>query len=193
MQLLLSPVVAMLALFLFGIAIPLVEEAFKTLAGGVAARWSRPQPARAFLWGVAGGAGFALAENVFNGALGGVETWPLAALARLAATVMHCATGGLVGWGWGQFWTARRPRRFLASYLAAVAVHGLWNGVTVILVLLSAGTVMYEGDALWGLLGGAGAVALLGLLALLAAASVGWLVFAVRRLAAQGSGEEGQS
>ena len=41
----------------------------------------RPGPARALLWGVAGGAGFALAENLFNGALGGTEGWAPGAVA----------------------------------------------------------------------------------------------------------------
>ena len=101
-RLLLSPVVAISVLGMLSILVPLIEEGFKTLAAGVVARWTKPHPARAFLWGVASGAGFALAENLFNGALGGGEAWAMGAVTRLGATVMHCATGGLVGWGWGE-------------------------------------------------------------------------------------------
>ena len=56
---LLSPVIVVSMIGLFSIPVPLVEEIFKTLAAGVVARWVRPRAGRAFLWGVAGGAGFA--------------------------------------------------------------------------------------------------------------------------------------
>lgn len=185
LQLLLSPPVAILGLGLFCVPVPLIEETFKTLAAGVVARWVRPHPARAFLWGVAGGAGFALGENLFNGALGGAGGWTLAAGARFGATMMHCFTGGLTGWGWGQLWTARRPKRMLASYAAAVGIHSLWNAITVGVVLLSASAAVYEGDGSRLSLAGLGALALLGLLGALAVTSAFALVLAGRRLAAE--------
>jgi RsiW-degrading membrane proteinase PrsW (M82 family) len=181
---LLSPAVALSLLGLFSIPVPLIEEAFKTLAAGVVARWVRPQPARAFLWGVAAGAGFALTENLFNGALGGAESWALGVLARLAATVMHCLTGGLVGWGWGQLWTARRPLRLLGSYAAAVTVHGLWNAAAVGTVLLSARAYAHEGGPFQLAPLGLGMVMLIGLLGLLTVTSIFALPLAGRGLAA---------
>lgn len=185
LRLLLSPAIAISALGLFSIPVPLIEEAFKTLAAGVVARWVRPHPARAFLWGVAGGAGFALTENLCNGALGGVETWAPGAVARFGVTIMHCLTGGLVGWGWGQLWTARRPLRLLASYVAAVTVHGLWNAATVGLMLLSANTLAHAGDGFGLALAGLGALALLGLLGLLTVAFMVALPLVGCRLAAR--------
>ena len=185
-----SPAVAISALFLFTIPAPLAEETFKTLAAGVAARWIRPRPARAFLWGVAGGAGFSLAENLFNGALGGAESWVLGAIARFGATVMHCATAGLVGWGWGQLWTARRPRRLLGSYAAAVVIHSLWNAAAVGAVLLSVSSLAREGDELWLAFTGCGTLTFLALLALLTGVSVVALQGAGRKLAADAQGPQ---
>jgi RsiW-degrading membrane proteinase PrsW (M82 family) len=181
---LLSPAVAIPVLVLFAIPVPLIEEACKTLAAGVVARWIRPHPARAFLWGVAGGAGFALAENLFSGALGGAEGWALGAVARFGATVMHCLTAGLVGWGWGQLWTAGRPLRLLGSYLVAVAIHGLWNAAAVGAALLSASASAHEGDEFWLTITSFGTLACLGLLGLLTAAFYLVLPVAGRRLAA---------
>ncbi len=176
LKLLLSPAVAISILGMFSVPVPLVEEFFKTMAAGVAFRWMRPRPERAFLWGVAGGAGFALVENLFNGALGSAQGWALGAMSRVAATTMHCFTGGLVGWGWGQLWTARRPLRLLGSYVVAVTVHGLWNAAAVGIALLGACAWVYEGDDGWIALAGLGILALAGLLGLL----VGGFLFALR-------------
>lgn len=93
--------------------------------------WARPHPARAFAWGVAAGAGFALAENLFNGAVGGVEGWAIGAVTRVGATTMHCFVSGLVGWGWGQLWSSRRPLRLLGALAAAMIIHGVWNAAAV--------------------------------------------------------------
>jgi hypothetical protein len=184
LRLLLSPIVAISLLGMFSIPVPLIEEAFKTLAVGMAARWVRPCPARAFLWGVAGGAGFALAENLFNGALGGAGGWALGVMARFGATVMHCFTGGLVGWGWGQLWAARRPLRLLGSYAAAVTIHALWNAAAVGVVLLSASAWAHEGDDLWLALTGLGTLMLIGLLGSLAVVFIFALPLAGRMLVA---------
>jgi RsiW-degrading membrane proteinase PrsW (M82 family) len=185
LELLLKPVVAISVLGMFTIPVPLIEEACKTLVIGIAARWVRPNPARAFLWGVAGGAGFALVENLFNGALGGAEGWAPGALARFGATVMHCVTGGLVGWGWGQLWTARRPLRLLGAYTAAVAIHGLWNAAAVGAVLLSAIAWAHSESELWLALAGVGMLTLIVLLGLLTVAFIFALPLGGRRLADQ--------
>jgi RsiW-degrading membrane proteinase PrsW (M82 family) len=184
-ELLLSPPAAVATLGMFAIPIPLIEEAFKTLAAGVVARWVRPHPARAFLWGVAAGAGFALVENVFNGALGGAEGWSIGAVARLGATLMHCATGGLVGWGWGQLWTKRRPLRLAGSYVGAVLIHGAWNAITVSAVLLSASALIHDGNSMWLPVTGVGTLASIGLIGLLTAACALAIPLAGRKLAAE--------
>jgi len=185
LELLLSPVIACSVLGMFSIPVPLIEEAFKTLATGVVARWVRPCPARAFLWGVAGGAGFALVENLFNGALGGAEGWAPGAVARLGATTMHCATGGLVGWGWGQLWTERRPLRLLGSYVAATVIHGVWNAATVSAALLSVGALAHEDDRVWLAITGLGILVVVGLLGVLTVSFVCTLPLVGRKLATE--------
>jgi hypothetical protein len=180
---LLSPVIAISTLVIFAIIVPLVEEAFKVLAAGVMAHWIRPYPARAFLWGVASGAGFALVENLFNGTLGGVEGWAAVAVSRFGATAMHCFTGGLVGWGWGQLWREQRPFRLVGSYAAAVTIHGVWNGAAVGVVLLGASTLARAGDKVWYALAGVGTLALVGMLGLLTVAFILALSLAGRKLA----------
>ena len=184
-ELLLSPPAAVAALGIFAIPIPLIEEAFKTLAAGVVARWARPHPARAFLWGVGAGAGFALVENVFNGALGGAEGWPVGAVARLGATLMHCATGGLVGWGWGQLWAKRRPLRLVGSYAGAVFIHGVWNAITVSAVLLSASALIHDGNSIWLPVTSLGTLTSIGLIGLLTVACALAIPLAGRKLAAE--------
>jgi hypothetical protein len=193
LNLLLSPAVAISVLGVLSIPVPLVEEAFKTLTGGMVARWIRPHPARAFLWGVAGGAGFALVENLFSGALGGVESWAAGAIARFGTTAMHCITGGLIGWAWGQLWTARRPLRLLGAYAAAVAIHGLWNAAAAGALLLGAAAVIHEANELLIVLAGLGISAFLGMLGLLTVAFVVGLYLAGRRLAAQAEPPQGEA
>jgi hypothetical protein len=184
-RLLVTPSIAFSVVGMFAIPVPVIEEAFKTLASGVVGRWVRPRPARAFLWGVAGGAGFSLAENLLNGALGGADPWAFGTLARLGATVMHCATGGLVGWGWGQLWTARRVRHLIGAYAAAVAIHGLWNAAATGTVILSASALEHEGNALLSSLMGLGMLALLAWLGLLGVTFLVALILAGRRLASE--------
>jgi len=107
------------------IVAPAAEEALKGM-GVLFLGYRRPTRAQAFAWGVAGGAGFALAEGLFNGALG-LQSWGFTAFARAAAAVLHATGGGLTGLGWQSLLATRRPGRFLGFYLFAVALHGLWN------------------------------------------------------------------
>jgi hypothetical protein len=172
---LLSPPVAISVLGTLSIPVPLIEETVKTLASGVVARWVRPNTARAFLWGVAGGAGFALVENLFNGALGGAEAWVMGAVARFGATMMHCVTGGLVGWGWGQLWTERRAWRLLGSFVAAVVIHGVWNAITVSAVLLSASTFLHTDGNVWRIGASLGMLTVLGVLTVTFIFALSWV------------------
>ncbi|RME31064.1 MAG: PrsW family intramembrane metalloprotease [Thermoflexia bacterium] len=112
---------------------PFVEEGTKTLAVGIAGLWLRPGPARAFLLGAASGAGFALAENLLNSGLFSY-LWDGGILARLAATVMHTATGALMGWGWGQWWSERRYLRLPLAFIGAFGTHALWNSAAGVLL-----------------------------------------------------------
>ena len=144
--------------------------------------WVRPSPARAFFLGLASGAGFALAENLLNGAVIG-ELWGPGIISRLGATIMHCATGGLMGWGWGQLWTQRRPARLGLAFLGSVGLHGLWNGLAVGAAVSGLFTssqlddMVVTGTALLVIL------ALVAVLGFLALAALGGLLWAARTLA----------
>jgi len=118
------PVLIALGIIVLVIA-PMVEEIFKSL-GVVLMSYRRPSQAQAFLWGLAGGAGFALAESLFNGAAS-LETWAGVAIMRVGATAMHCLGGGLMGLGWYYLFATRHPWRLLGAYAAGVSLHSLWN------------------------------------------------------------------
>jgi RsiW-degrading membrane proteinase PrsW (M82 family) len=176
----LTPSLVLIGLLVVGGLVPLIEEVTKTLGVGLAGAWLRPSPARAFLLGVASGAGFALAENILNGFFVG-PTWGPGVLARLAATVMHCATGGLMGWGWGQWWTGR-PWRLPLAFVGAVTLHSLWNSCAAGLVLLGLSVLTRADDLVWTGVAGLLMLTLLGLLFLLACAVAAALLWASHRL-----------
>lgn len=183
-DLLLSPAVILPLFSIMCILVPLVEEAFKTLAGAVAGYWIRPHPGRAFLWGVAAGAGFALAENLLNGAAGGTESWAPVAVARVGTTAMHCLASGILGWGWGQLWTARRPLHLLGAYAAAVTLHSLWNALAVSMAY--AGVIASaQSDVIWSSVSGFAAIAIIAIMGLLTISFLVALSLIARRLAAQ--------
>jgi len=176
-----TPSLVLVALMLIGGLVPLVEEVTKTLGVGLAGLWLRPSPARAFLLGVASGAGFALAENMLNSLFVG-PTWGPGILARLAATVMHCATGGLMGWGWGQWWAGRRPWRLPLALGSAVILHSLWNSCAVGLVLSGLMALARADNLVWTGMVGLLMLALLAIQFLLVCAVAVALLWASHRL-----------
>lgn len=139
---LLSPViVAALLVFVAGI-IPLIEEGVKAVGVGVMS-YRRPLLSQTFLWGLAAGAGFALVEGLLNTA-SGLEAWAPVILLRLGATLLHCFTGALMGLAWYVILARRRWAYALGLYAASVAIHSLWNALSVGMALLSLQTL--EGD-----------------------------------------------
>lgn len=178
---LITPTVVLGALGFVAVATPLMEEAVKTLWIGVAGIWLRPTPARAFLLGVASGAGFALVENVLNSAFL-TSFWTVGVFSRLAATFMHCATGGLMGWGWGQLWTERRFWRWLLASAGAVVLHGVWNGLVVGVVASGLEAAGRPEDLAAVTTSGLAATAMLLTLLLLAGATLAGLLLVSRRL-----------
>ncbi len=131
MEWLRSPfILAALALAL-GVVAPLVEEVCKTLVVSLLAWRERGASlTRAYLWGAACGAGFAMLEGIGNGASGlGTGTWwdwASGIATRVPASAMHMLVSGLVGLGWAYFWRGQRWRLPL-FYLLAIGFHGLWN------------------------------------------------------------------
>jgi len=113
---------------------PLVEEAFKGL--GVRLVLS-PQSSRAtaFVLGVVAGTSFGTVEALLygTGALNSAETdWWSLMLMRAGSTTAHALASGLVGLGWYHVLVLGRPLRGSLYYGVAVLVHGVWNGLIVL-------------------------------------------------------------
>lgn len=121
--------------------VPLIEEAFKPIGVWLLAVRSGGQsisPAEGFATGLLSGAGYALFESL--ALTSSTADWTLLALSRSGTSLLHVFTSGLVGWGLALAWAQGRYLRLGLSYLAAVALHSLWNGIT----LLLAGSSLYN-------------------------------------------------
>lgn len=125
----------MATVFLYiAILIPLVEEILKT-----AVLWPllgrALSPREGFLIGAASGAGYALFENLTIGAT--AEAWTLVTVTRIGTAGIHILTTGMVGWGLTSAFTEKRYPRLAGTYLAAVVLHGVWNGLNIFTALAS--------------------------------------------------------
>ncbi len=177
-QLFRSPWVLLAILGGAAVLVPLIEETIKGLAVPMIALtgW-RLRRVDGFLLGAAAGAGFALVEGVFNGAMGlaAPEAWASAMLSRGAATTMHCAAGGLVGLGWalavGRQWL---PALFAGAL--GLMLHAAWNAAAVGTAILTlAGMSGAPASSLGGNPLAVLFVAMLILLWLMAVLALAWL------------------
>jgi hypothetical protein len=136
-----SPIVVVAALVVVAGIIPIIEEAVKTVGVGLLA-YRRPRLSQAFLWGLACGAGFAMAEGLLNTA-GGLDAWAFVVTLRVGAALLHTFTGGLMGVAWYYALVERRWPRWLGLYTASVGLHGLWNALAagVAFISLASGDV----------------------------------------------------
>lgn len=122
------------AAFAFGaVIVPLIEEALKPLGVWFLAG-SRLTPAEGFAAGALCGAGYALLESLLLSSNGGTE-WVSLAFARIGTGVIHILASALTGWALASAWAEGRYLRLGAAYLGAVLIHGLWNGLTVLMVV----------------------------------------------------------
>ena len=106
------------------LAVPLIEEALKTMALWPLLR-RKISPGEAFLAGVLGGAGYALFESLFIPQPGG--GWLATMIARSGTPLIHALNTGLACWGLSQGVHQRRWLRAVLAYAGAVTLHGLWN------------------------------------------------------------------
>lgn len=166
-EMLLSPPIAITLALIFVVVAPLGEELFKPL-GVALMSYRRPAAARSFLWGVAGGAGFAITEGLFNAAIALDESWSIVVLLRVGSTLMHCLGSGLMGLGWYYLLKTRRPWHILGTYAASVGLHVLWNVGAIGMAAISMGTVASSADEISLALGGLGVLVLGACLVLLA-------------------------
>jgi RsiW-degrading membrane proteinase PrsW (M82 family) len=136
----LSPGVMLAIIAFAGLAVPLIEEAFKPIGVWLLLLGRRRlSPAEGFSLGLVSGAGFALFESLLANA--GVESWLAVVTARSGTAVVHLFTAGLVGWALAATWSNRHYLRLLGIYLLAVAIHGLWNTLTALTAFNQLGTL----------------------------------------------------
>jgi hypothetical protein len=176
------PILIVLGLIVLVVG-PMVEEMFKPL-GVVMMRYRRPSKAQSFFWGLTGGAGFALAEALFNGA-SSLEGWVGVATMRVGATAMHCLGGGLMGLGWYYLFATRRPWRLLGTYAASVSLHALWNVAASGMLVVSLSATSPLADEIGLALGGLVILGLMGFLSLLALSAILFIFYITRWLRTQ--------
>jgi hypothetical protein len=158
-----QPVVIITLIFSASIAVPLVEEAFKPIGLWFLAR-NNLTPSEGFIGGVISGAGFAIVESLFNTTRLLDQTWLMVSSLRIGATLMHMLASGIVGWGLANAWTQRKYLKLAGAYLVAVLLHGVWNGLAILLaasqigpgqssnILSGSGKFTVGGLVLWSLL-----------------------------------------
>ncbi len=126
----LNPGVLFLSFVFVSALVPLIEETLKPIGVWFLAG-QKITPAMGFGYGVISGAGFGLFENLGNTS-GGGDTWALIAAARITTLLLHSFTAGLVGWALASAWSQRRFLRLAVAFIAAILIHGLWNGMSII-------------------------------------------------------------
>ncbi len=131
-RLLESPGVVGTAFVYIAVIVPVVEELIKPIA--VCLLLGRNlTPREGFLLGATAGAGYALFENLTIAA--DAEIWTFVVISRLGTAAIHILTTALVGWGLTSAWTEKRYTRFLMSLIAAISLHGVWNGLNILTAL----------------------------------------------------------
>ena len=169
-DLLASPLVITTIFLTVGLFMPLMEELLKPL-GLWALRKRLLTPAEGFSGGLICGAGFALIESATMIAqTGGGADWGQMVLLRIGTSLLHITASGFVGWGLVSAWRQKKYGRTMLTILAAAGVHGLWNTLAILIVLLpfitstGAQTALLQGSL------GVGTFTLASILILIAAA-----------------------
>jgi hypothetical protein len=110
------------------VIVPLIEELIKPIGVWLLAR-HRLRPAAGFAAGALSGAGYALFESLVL--TSGGQEWPAIVVARVGTAAVHILTTAITGWALTQAWRRRRYLLLGLSFLTSVAIHGLWNGLTI--------------------------------------------------------------
>lgn len=115
---------------LIAVITPIVEETFKPI-GVYLLLHRRISPAEGFAAGLINGLGFALFESLLVSA--GAQEWLSTVLLRAPTAALHGFTTALVGYGLASAFTQKRYLRLAVCYGGAVALHGVWNGLTLLI------------------------------------------------------------
>lgn len=181
LPLLLSPATFIAALLITALFVPLVEELAKAIGVGLVA-YRQPDAQQAMLWGLAGGAGFAMVEGLLN-TTGSFPSWAPVIVLRVGASLLHCTAGALMGLAWRQLLVQRNWGRALGLYGTSAAMHAAWNTVSVGIAFLSLGSMSTEAPGISQELAGLGTVGLVAFLVVLAGGLALFLAALTRRLA----------
>ena len=122
-----SPTVLLAVLIYGAVVVPLIEELIKPVGVWLLAGFSL-SPAEGFVAGVLSGAGYALFESL--ALVTTSQEWALLVLARIGTAIIHIVTTGLTGWALASAWREGRYLKLGFTYLLAVTIHALWNGLT---------------------------------------------------------------
>jgi RsiW-degrading membrane proteinase PrsW (M82 family) len=125
---LVRPAVLFGVLVFGAVIVPLIEELIKPIGVWLLAK-RRLRPAAGFAAGALSGAGYAFFESL--ALTSGGQEWPALMLARVGTASVHILTTAITGWALVQAWTHRRYVLLGLCYLTSVAIHGLWNGLTI--------------------------------------------------------------
>jgi hypothetical protein len=169
-ELLASPLVITAIFLTVGLIMPLMEELLKPLGLWVLNK-RLLTPAEGFSGGLICGAGFALIESATLIAQnGGDSDWGQMVLLRIGTSLLHMTASGFVGWGLASAWNQKKYGRTLFAFLAATGIHGLWNSLAILVVLLPVITSSRAQAALLQIFSGVGTFVMVGILVLLFAA-----------------------
>jgi hypothetical protein len=144
-----KPAVIFWILIAVSVITPLIEEVLKTLGVWLFVK-RKLTPAEGYVAGMICGAGFALIEGLFN--LAGAATpgdWVGLVIGRAGGSLLHVFTGGLIGWGLAETWRSGKFQKYLLAFLGALIIHGLWNALAVVAVLLP--LILFPDETLTGL------------------------------------------
>jgi hypothetical protein len=132
--LLTRPIVILSVLTFIAVIVPLIEEALKPIGVWLLAG-SSLTPVEGFTAGLLSGAGYALFESLVLSS--GSQDWVFLVTVRIGTAVIHILTTGLTGWALAVAWREKRYLTLGVTYLASVLIHGLWNGMTLMMTFSS--------------------------------------------------------
>ncbi len=154
-----NPLIILSILVFASVLTPLIEEAAKPAVLWFMGKRMR-SPAEGFVLGAFCGAGFAMLEGLMA-ASGATQLWGIGVAGRAAASLMHITGSGILGWGIASARLEKRYGRLALAYLAAVSIHGLWNGAAIMAVygslrMIAQNTLQLDLPSALFVVGGAG-------------------------------------
>lgn len=162
---------------MYAVIAPLTEEFTKLLGAAVVLRGAPASAFSYFAVGACVGLGFAVVETL-GYALAAGSAWPLLLLVRAPVAFIHVTATAIASYGLYRQ-RARGGYRLVPYFVAAVLIHGAWNGLTVAVMLLStqAGDTQQMSTIAMLLI-----LVVVGMLALVLTACVAWTALAARKL-----------